>query len=70
MPKYEILTKELTEQIKEAKATGPLSMEFSRHKYWSGLPCLPPGDLPKPRIKPMCLMSPALTGKFFTASAT
>ena len=24
----------------------PLSMEFSRPEYWSGLPCPPPGDLP------------------------
>ena len=24
----------------------PLSMGFSRQEYWSGLPCLPPGDLP------------------------
>ena len=23
-------------------------MEFSRQKYWSGLPCVPPGDLPTP----------------------
>ena len=30
----------------------PLSMEFSRHEYWSGLPCPPPGDLPNPGIKP------------------
>ena len=22
----------------------PLSMGFSRHEYWSGLPCPPPGD--------------------------
>ena len=35
----------------------PLSMGFSRQEYWSGLPCLPPGDLPQPGIK---LMSPAL----------
>ena len=28
----------------------PLSIEFSRLEYWSGLPCLPPGDLPDPRI--------------------
>ena len=27
-------------------------MEFSRQEYWSGLPCLPPGDLPNPGIKP------------------
>ena len=29
----------------------PLLMGFSRQKYWSGLPCLPPGDLPDPGIK-------------------
>ena len=31
---------------------GPLSMAFSRQEYWSGLPCLPPGDLPDPRNEP------------------
>ena len=31
---------------------GPLSMEFSRQEYWSGLPCPPPGDLPDPGIEP------------------
>ena len=25
---------------------------FSRQEYWSGLPCLPPGDLSKPGIEP------------------
>ena len=30
---------------------------FSRQKYWSGLPCSPPGDLPNPGIEPR---SPAL----------
>ena len=44
----------------------PLSMEFSRQEYWSGLPCLLPGDLPDPGIKPMSLVSPALAGGFFT----
>ena len=29
----------------------PLSMGFSRHECWSGLPCPPPGDLPYPGIK-------------------
>ena len=29
----------------------PLSMGFSRHWYWSELPCRPPGDLPNPEIK-------------------
>ena len=37
----------------------PLSMEFSRQEYWSGLPCPPPGDLSDPGIKPASLMSPA-----------
>ena len=27
-------------------------MGFSRQEYWSGWPCLPPGDLPNPGIKP------------------
>ena len=40
----------------------PLSMEFSRPEYWSGLPCPPPGDLPDPGIKVASLMSPALAG--------
>ena len=48
----------------------PLSVGFSRQEYWSGLPCPPPGDLPDPGIKPTSLMSPALAGVFFTASAT
>ena len=29
----------------------PLSMEFSRQEYWSGLPFLPPGDLPNPGLE-------------------
>ena len=35
----------------------PLSMEFSRQKYWSGLPFPTLRDLPNPEIKPR---SPAL----------
>ena len=42
---------------------GPLSMEFPRQEYWSGLPFSSPGDLPDPGIKPV---SPALAGGFFT----
>ena len=30
----------------------PLSMGFSRQKYWSGLPFPSPGDLPDPGIEP------------------
>ena len=46
----------------------PLSKGFSRHEYWSGLPC--PPVIPYPRIEPRCLMSPALAGGFLTTSAT
>ena len=45
----------------------PLSMGFSRHEYWSGLPFPLPGDLPDPRIKPRSSASSALAGRFFTA---
>ena len=45
----------------------PLSTGFWRQEYWSGLPCLPPGDLPDPGIEPV---SPALAGRSFIISAT
>ena len=48
----------------------PLSMEFCRQEYWSGLPFPPPGDLPDPGIKSASPVSPTLAGGVFTASAT
>ena len=47
-----------------------LSMGFSKEDCWSGLLCLPPGDLPDPGIEPVSLIPPALVGGFFTTSAT
>ena len=44
-----------------------LSMEFSRQKYWSGLPFPTPGDLPDPGIESVSLVFPALASEFFTA---
>ena len=41
---------------------------FSRQEYWSGLPCPLPGNLPDPGIELMSLLSPALTGRFFTSN--
>ena len=41
----------------------PLSLGFSRQKYWSGLPFPPPGYLPDPGIKPT---PPTLANGFFT----
>ena len=48
----------------------PLSMGFPRQEYWSRLPFPTPEDLPKPRIEPTSLASPALAGRFFITSAT
>lgn len=39
-------------------------------RYWSGLLCPPPGDIPDPGMEPMSLLSPALAGTFFTTRAT
>ena len=47
----------------------PLSMELSWQEYWSTLPFPPPGDLRNPGIEPASLVSPALAGRVFTASA-
>ena len=40
----------------------PLSIEFARQEYWSGLPSPIPENLPNPGIEPP---SPALAGGFF-----
>ena len=48
----------------------PLSVEFPRQDFWSGLPFPTPGDLPNPGIEPKSLMSLALAGSFFTTSTT
>ena len=42
----------------------PLSMEFPRQEYWSGLPFPHPRDLSNPRIEPASPASPA--GRFLT----
>ena len=48
----------------------PLSMEFSRQEYWSGLPFPTPGDLPDSGIEPVSLASPIPAGRFFTTAPT
>ena len=60
----------LFSSLRTVACQAPLSMGFSRQEYWSGLPCPPPEDLPDPGIEPVSLTSPALAGRFFTASAT
>ena len=44
----------------------PLSMEFSRQEYWSGLPFPTAGELPNPEIELVAPESPVLAGGFFT----
>ena len=41
----------------------PLSMQFSKQEYWSGLPFPPPGELLHPGTE---TVTPALAGGFFT----
>ena len=43
----------------------PLSMEFARQEYWSGVPSPTSGTLPDPGIEPMSLASPSLADGFF-----
>ena len=45
-----------------------LSMGFSKQESWSGLPCLPPGDLPDPGIELVCPLSLALQEDSFPLS--
>ena len=46
----------------------PLSMEFFRQEYWSGLPLPTPEDLLDPGIEPASLVFPALAGGLFTTT--
>ena len=43
----------------------PVSMEFSRQEYWSGLPFPSPEILPDQGIKPTTCASLVLAGGFF-----
>ena len=43
----------------------PLSMEFPKQEYWSGLP-YPLRGSSRARDRTVSLVSPALAGKFFT----
>ena len=47
----------------------PLSMDFSRQKYWKGLLCLSPGDLPDLRITLTSLVASASQSRFFTTES-
>ena len=44
----------------------PVSMGFSRKRYWSRLPFPLPRGLPYVGIEPVSPVSPTLAGRFFT----
>ena len=48
----------------------PLSMGFSRHEYWGGLPFPSSGALPNPGTESASHGFPTLAGLFFITSAT
>ena len=50
--------------------SAPISMEFSRQKYWSGWPFLPLGDLPEPVMEFVSLGSHALQADSLPLVAT
>ena len=47
-----------------------LSRGFSEQEHWSGLSCPPQSDHPDPEMEPTSPRSPALVGRFLTASTT
>ena len=49
--------------LRTATHQAPLSMGFSRQKYWSGVPFPSPGHLPDPGIEPVSLTFPSLAGR-------
>ena len=59
---------QLCATLQTAAHQGPLSIEFYREEYWSGLLCPPPGILPNPGIELISLTSPVLAGRFFTTA--
>ena len=60
----------VSNSLQPVACQAPLSVEFPRQEYWSGLPFPPPGDRPNTGIKPMTLMFPAPAGGFFATSTT
>ena len=61
---YIIEEQPLAQSCLTLQPQAPLSMEFFRQEYWSGLPFPTPVDLPDPEIEPTSPASPALG--FFT----
>ena len=48
----------------------PLSMGFSKQKYWTGWLVPSPEDFPNPEIELASFVSPALAGRLFITSTT
>ena len=48
----------------------PMSMEFSRQEYWSGMPFPPPGDLSNQGTELMSPVSPASQADYLPAESS
>ena len=48
----------------------PLSMDFFRQEYWSGLPYPTPGNFPSSRVEPTSPVTPALQADSLAAGAS
>ena len=53
MHAYVLSCIQLFATLQTAAYQAPQFTGFSRQEYWSGLPCLPPGDLLDPGIEPV-----------------
>ena len=54
----------------DSSPPGSPDHEILQARILEWVACPSPGDLPNPAIKPVSIMTPALTGEFFTTSVT
>ena len=63
---YSVMSDTLCPPSRTVDCQAPPSMGFPRQEHWSGLPFPSAGTLPNPEIEPVCPLSPAVAGAFFT----
>ena len=51
--------------LRTVSCQASLAKVFSRHEYWSGLSCIPPGDHPHAGIEPVSC-GPGIAGRLLT----
>ena len=68
VPRHSVVSNSVTHWTAARQA--PLSTGFFRQEYWSGLPFLSPGDLPRPRYRTCVSCVFCIADRFFTCWAT